>query len=106
MTRQAYNPLDRRAQERAKAEDEQAQQLAAAQVKADLTWLMSDERGRRLMWQWLGMTGMHQSSFTGDSKTFFREGQRNVGLMLQAQLLQHVPEHWALMFLDHNRPAA
>ena len=49
---------------------------------ADLRWIMSDPRGRRFIWRLLGITGIFRSSFTGNSETFFREGERNVGLKL------------------------
>jgi hypothetical protein len=34
---------------------------------------------------------------TGNSQTFFLEGQRNVGLMLEANILTHTPEQWLRM---------
>ncbi|WP_298540690.1 hypothetical protein [uncultured Limnobacter sp.] len=48
----------------------------------DFRWLMADKRGRRIMWRLLERTRVYQSSFTGNSQTFFLEGTRNVGLML------------------------
>lgn len=34
----------------------------------------------------LGITGIFRSSFTGNSETFFREGERNVGLKLLTEV--------------------
>lgn len=53
---------------------------------ADLRWIMSDPRGRRFIWRLLGITGIFRSSFTGNSETFFREGERNVGLKLLTEV--------------------
>lgn len=47
---------------------------------------MSDPRGRRFIWRLLGITGIFRSSFTGNSETFFREGERNVGLKLLTEV--------------------
>lgn len=47
---------------------------------------MSDPRGRRFVWWLLGIAGIFRSSFTGNSETFFREGERNVGLRLLTEV--------------------
>ena len=75
MTRD-YNPLDRRGQQAAKEADSRVKQLQAEQLREDMRWLMGDPRGRRLMWSWLADAGVYRTSFTGNSETFFREGQR------------------------------
>jgi hypothetical protein len=71
------------------------QQVAEATSKAkrkaqqeddDLLTVMSTEAGRRFIWRLLCSTGMRRSSYTGNSETFFREGERNVGLRLQADI--------------------
>ena len=58
----------------------------AKREAADLRWIMSDARGRRFIWRMLGITGIFRSSFTGNSETFFREGERNVGLKLLTEV--------------------
>lgn len=71
------------------------QQVAEATTKAkrkqqqedtDLLVVMSSEEGRRFLWRLLCSTGLRRSSYTGNSETFFREGERNVGLRLQAEM--------------------
>ena len=57
-------------------EREQRQLLAAT---ADL---LDDEAGRRFVWWLLEQTHVFQNSFTGNSTTFFLEGERNVGLKI------------------------
>jgi hypothetical protein len=50
------------------------------------------------MWEWLGSTGLYRTSFhSSGSVTAFNEGQRNIGLMLNAAILDHCPEQWAVM---------
>ncbi len=78
--------------------------IAQEQQREDMQWLMNDPRGRRLMWSWLSFCGLFRSSMTGNSQTFFLEGQRNVGLMLQANILQNVPESWVLMHTEATKP--
>ena len=58
---------------------------------------MSTPAGRRFMWRLLEKTGMYRTSFTGNSTTFFNEGQRNIGLMMNALILQACPEQYLAM---------
>jgi hypothetical protein len=78
--------------------------VAQEQQREDVTWLMADPRGRRLMFSWLEFCGVMRSSMTGNSMTFFNEGQRNVGLMLQGNLLQHAAEQWIVMMNEARTP--
>jgi hypothetical protein len=70
-----------------------ADALAAAQEEADLKWLVADPRGRRIVRRQLERSGIWRSSFTGDAlNTAYREGERNGGLRLLAQITRHAPE--------------
>jgi hypothetical protein len=71
------------------------QKVAEADAKAkrkvrqedeDLCAVMQTPSGRRVIWRILCGTGARRSSFTGNSETFFREGERNVGLRLQEHI--------------------
>lgn len=97
-----FDPLDLRGQERAKAEADERAKLSVDQEKTDLVWLMGSKRGRRIVWRLLERTGVYRSSFTGNSETFFREGQRNVGLWLMAQIHEVCPDQYALMLKEQN----
>ena len=67
-----------------KDEDEALKQWAS-----DLSWLMNDARGRRIVWELLAQCGVFQGSFTTNgSATFFQEGRRHIGLWLMGEL-QH-----------------
>jgi len=97
-----FDPLDLRGQERAKEQSDERNKLAIDQEKDDFKWLMGSKRGRRIVWRLLERTGVFRTSFTGNSETFFREGQRNVGLMLMAQIHEVCPDQYALMLKEQN----
>lgn len=80
------------------------QELAARQYREDWQWLMNQRQGRRLMWQLLGMTGLYQPSFTGNSTTFFREGQRNIGLRLTRDMQDYSPKQYMQMWAENALP--
>ena len=63
---------------------------------------MEQKQGRRLMSRILSICGVYRSSFTGNSETFFREGMRNVGLVLVADLQEHTPEGFISMMQEHK----
>lgn len=69
--------------------------------KDDLAWLMSSPRGRRVVWRFLEATGLHVSSFTGSSETFFREGKRAVGLDIQGKVAKAAPQDFHQMMQEH-----
>ena len=52
------------------------------QNRDDLEKLLTLEEGRRFFWSFLGKCRVFSSSFTGNSETFFLEGQRNAGLVI------------------------
>lgn len=63
------------------------------QLEDDIRLVMSHQSGRRFVWRYLDRAGMWRSSFTGDRQgTDFREGMRNVALMLWADLQKACPE--------------
>jgi len=67
----------------------------------DLRQVMSSVEGRRFVWRLLEKAGVYKTSFTGNSTTFFNEGQRNMGLMV----LGDVHEACAEMYLEMMREA-
>ena len=88
MSKKRYNASD----EGQVTEAERLQEKLKQQRIDDLNWVMSDLRGRRFMSELLSRTGPLTLSFTGNSQTFFNEGQRNVGLMYIADLEEHCQE--------------
>jgi hypothetical protein len=102
---QNHDPFDLRAQERALKDHDDKARNARQVEQEDVKWLMSSKRGRRIVWRLLEQTGIFRSSFTGNSETFFREGMRNVGLMLMAQINATCPEQYTLMVQEQREHA-
>lgn len=76
---------------------QERQRLKAQRHADDIKWLLGDERGRRLYWKWLSDSHIFRTSFTGNSETFFKEGERNRGLEMLADLNEHSPEAYLQM---------
>lgn len=83
-------------EERARQEKESREQELA-----DFQFIMENPQGRRFMMRMLDMTGFQKSSFTGNSTTFFNEGQRNIGLQLWADI-QEFPQLYLKMLLEQK----
>ncbi len=97
-----FDPLDIRDQERVAADDKRRAQEHRNLAAEDLKWVLSSKQGRRFMWGLLEQTGVYRSSFTGNSETFFREGQRNVGLGLLALIHEHCPKRYSEMVEEQS----
>lgn len=92
------------------AQDEAAEaQASTAEAQAnhaanDLRWLMGHKQGRRIAARVLEKAHVHHTSFnTNASVTAFREGERNVGLWLQADILDTCPEAYMQMLKEHKQ---
>ena len=59
---------------------------------ADVAFVLSSEEGRRFYWRLMKRCGIHKSSMTGNNTTFFNEGERNIGLIMLAELEEADPE--------------
>lgn len=93
-------PMDLRARTRAREQEKEAGQLAQLAEDEDFRSVMSSVEGRRFMWWLLGKTGLYETSFTGNSTTFFNEGKRNIGLLLINRINDVCPEQYANMVRD------
>lgn len=100
-----HDPFDLVGQERAKHQQDDKARLNLQSELDDIKWLMGSRRGRRIVWRLLERTGIFRSSFTGNSETFFREGMRNVGLMLMAQINEVCPEQYTTMVQEQRENA-
>lgn len=63
------------------------ERIETLQSREDMKVIMRQPEGRRVLKRIIDQCGMYRSSFTGNSETFFREGARNVGLYLHAEML-------------------
>lgn len=67
----------------------------------DYRFLLSNPRGRRFLWGELSKHGLFRISMTGNSETFFREGERNQGLRLLREIVTADEGNAAQMFLEN-----
>lgn len=87
----------------AAAENRRAEQkLESERDMADLEAVLDTEAGRRYLWRIISTTGVYRSSFTGDNTTYFREGQRNVGLIIVGEIMQNFPKMYSKMMEEAN----
>jgi len=95
-----FDPFDIASQQ---ARENDRRHVAAIDRKAeaeDWSWLMASKRGRKIVRELLDHCGVARSSFTGSSETFFREGQRAVGLYVMRQAWTHAPANCMEMLKD------
>lgn len=97
-----FDPTDTRAAEEREAEAKAAARRIADQEVEDLKWLMSDKRGRRIMWGLLSFTGVFRQPFTGNSETFFRCGMMNVGQKYLGDINEHAAERYNQMVQEQQ----
>lgn len=97
------NPTDLLAVEAAETARKADTRRVADEAADDFRWLMSDKRGRRIVARLLADTGVFRCSFTGNSETYFREGERNVGLRLLAQVNDLTPELYPTMLREQRQ---
>ena len=55
---------------------------------SDIRKVIREPEGRRFYWRVLSDAGIFRNSFTGNSTTFYNEGQRSIGLGLLEDLLE------------------
>lgn len=102
-----HQPTDLR-QER-EARDKQAEQKRLKELErvTDLQWLMEHPEGRRFMWWLLERAGVYRTTFDANATVMaFREGHRNLGVMLEAECRTHVLERYIQMLKEQKRNAA
>lgn len=75
----------------------------ADRLIADVKWVMSEPQGRRFALWLMNKAALNETSFRGNALDMaFREGHRNLGLMLQAHVLEACPEQY-LKALDESK---
>ncbi len=67
----------------------------------DLKKLLAQVEFRRFAWRLLMSTGLYKNSFTGNSHTFYYEGQRMVGLRLLNMIMNANPRGFSQMQQEH-----
>lgn len=99
----SYDPLDIRGQDKAKAERELREQLDRENEGEDIKWLMSDKRGRRVLWRLMDQAGVFRSTFNTNALAMaFAEGNRNYGLRVMAQIHALCPKLYPVMMKENS----
>ena len=98
-----FDPIDIRAQEKAKTDREVRDRLAKENEEADLKWLMGSKRGRRVVWRLLDQSGVFRLSFnTNAMQMAFAEGNRNFGNRTLAMVHALCPELYPQMVKENT----
>ena len=99
-----YDPLDLRGQEFAKADRELREKIAQENEAADVKWLMSNKRGRRVIWRLLDQSGVFKLSFNTNAMAMaFAEGNRNYGNRMLSMIHTLCPELYPTMVKEANQ---
>jgi len=97
-----YDPLDTRGIERTEADKKLREKLVRENEEADLKWLMSNKRGRRIIWRLLDQAGVFRLSFNTNSMAMaFAEGNRNFGNRTLSLIHSHCPELYPQMVKEN-----
>lgn len=98
-----YDPLDMTSQETAKADKKVREKIAHENDEADLKWLMSSKRGRRIIWRLLDQAGVFRLSFnTNSMQMAFAEGNRNFGNRTLSMIHALCPELYPVMVKEQQ----
>lgn len=82
---------------------EKGRKTRELQKRAALRRLMSEAEGRMWTWDLLTVCGVYHSSFSKEALGMaFREGQRNIGLHLTAEINRLSPELYAKMVSENQ----
>jgi hypothetical protein len=93
------NASDRKEIRKAEKASKQTELIEIEFLKA----AMSTRQGRLWFWNLLGNCHCRQTSFTGEALTSaFREGERNIGLRIEAAIMVNCPDLYVLMAQEAN----
>jgi len=99
----AHDPLDLESGPAQQRKREKSEALATREELNDIAWLMANKRGRRVVWRWLEYSGVFRTSFSTEAlEMAMREGQRNHGLRLLAQIHERCPGSYQLMVQEQQ----
>lgn len=98
-----HSPYDIQKQEATQASNDLTARLLRESEEADFKWLMSNKRGRRIVWRLLDSAGVFRSSFsTVAMQMAYNEGYRNYGNRTLALLHEHCPELYPQMIKENT----
>ncbi len=70
---------------------------------SDTRDLLKMPQGKKLLWHILSMCGMYADTFQGNSRTFYEEGKRAVGLEILSFLEEVDPTFYPRMLLEEAK---
>ena len=70
---------------------EEAQKNENDKLRCAYHMVLKTPEGRQVLWDVMSMCHLYSLSMTGNSNTFFREGERNVGLRVLGRILEADP---------------
>ena len=83
------DPTDLQSSTSEEATEQDAARLARQQQVDDLKWLMAHPQGRRIVARFFDRTGIRRTPFNTNGSTMaFAAGAQNVGLWLEAEVLE------------------
>lgn len=97
-----YDPLDLEARDAEQSAAKTDVKNALLQEVEDFLYVMRSKQGRRFIWRLLTWAHVFQTSFTGNSETFFREGERNIGVKLINEIHSHCYELYGTMVKEQR----
>jgi hypothetical protein len=96
-----YDPFDIKGQDKAREDLDLRARLIREAEEADIRWLMSSKRGRRIVWRLLEQAGVFRSSFSPTAMQMaFNEGYRNYGNRTLALIHENCSDLYPLMLKE------
>lgn len=101
-----YDPTDLPSQERERSKLEKNDLYFRQVEEADFKWLMSNRRGRRIVWRLLEEAGVFRTTFTDNPmQTAFNEGMRKYGVAVLVQVHKLTPDLYPTMLTEQQEHA-
>lgn len=99
-----HDPYDIEGQEARQLETQTLERVAASMVEADLVWLMSGKRGRRIVHRILRDAQIDESSFSSHyGEMSRREGRKELARGLRRLIDRLCPEQYVAMMQENER---
>ncbi len=98
------DPTDLQAQADEAASEQDAARIARQQQVDDLKWLMAHAQGRRIVTRLFERTGIRRTPFhSSGSQMAFNAGAQNVGLWLEAEILEASFEGYMKLLKEYQK---
>lgn len=82
------------------AAEQHRRELIEKAEQDDIRELLDLPAFRRYLRRYLGLTHVFQTTFTGNSETFFREGQRSIGTTMFGEFHLACPQRFAELMAE------